>query len=87
MTRCAYGRAWQRPRLEALAVNGFHCWLCGKNIDPDLPARHRLSATVDHLLAVIDTGDQLQSIDTSRQNNGVETHPDAVAAERTSHPY
>lgn len=33
------------------------CWLCGKPIDLDLPARHRMGFTLDHLVPVGRGGD------------------------------
>jgi len=45
-----HGRPWRRRRAEVLAESNI-CVICGKPIDLGLPARHPMSATVDHRIA------------------------------------
>lgn len=37
--------------------DGWACWICGGPIDADLPLRHRRSGTADHVIPLIDGGD------------------------------
>lgn len=43
------GRPYRRFRLLVLKTYGNVCYLCGRAIDLDLPARHPESWTVEHL--------------------------------------
>jgi len=47
--RLRSGPAWDRCRAVVLARD-THCWLCGGFVDRTLPPRHRMSASVDHLV-------------------------------------
>lgn len=49
-------RRWHTVRLEVLARDGWRCQLCGEPIDPYAPPRSPRSATVDHIVAVLDGG-------------------------------
>lgn len=49
-------RRWQTVRLEVLERDGWRCQLCGEPIDPHAPPKSPRSATVDHIVAVLDGG-------------------------------
>lgn len=36
--------------------DGYVCWLCGFAIDPNVPCRHPLSGTADHVIPLVDGG-------------------------------
>jgi len=42
--------------MHVLQRDGWRCQLCGEVIDRDAPARSSHSATVDHIVAVLDGG-------------------------------
>ena len=43
------GRPWRRAAARVRARRE-PCWICGQQIDYDLPAAHRMAFTVDHVL-------------------------------------
>lgn len=45
----ANGRPWRRLVAQLKATNRI-CWLCGHWINADLPARHPMSFTADHVV-------------------------------------
>lgn len=49
-------RRWRTVRLEVLERDGWRCQLCGEPIDQHAPPRSPRSATVDHVVAVLDGG-------------------------------
>lgn len=49
-------RRWHTVRLEVLHRDGWRCQLCGEPIDQHAPPRSAMSATVDHVVAVVDGG-------------------------------
>ncbi len=60
-----YGPAWTRRRgqipedftaLDIFERDRWTCGICRKRIDPKLRAPHRMAATLDHLIPVIDGG-------------------------------
>lgn len=68
LQRAAYQRArgranGGRPRARiyaaVLAPDPLICGLCGERIDKRLPRNHPWSKTVDHILAIIDGGAEL----------------------------
>lgn len=45
------GREWERLK-DLVCPPGSVCWLCGKVIRFDVPPRHPLSRSVDHVVAL-----------------------------------
>lgn len=45
------GREWERLK-DVVCPPGSICWLCGKPIRFDVPPRHPLSRSVDHVVAL-----------------------------------
>lgn len=52
------GQAWLRVSAQVRAEESL-CWLCNKHIDKGLPARHRLSFSVDHVVPLMLGGNPL----------------------------
>jgi 5-methylcytosine-specific restriction endonuclease McrA len=44
------GGRWRRLCQLVRDTYGLVCWICWRDIDASLPANHRMSFTVDHLL-------------------------------------
>lgn len=49
------GRLWEKLKDE-VCPPGSVCWLCGKPIRFDVPARHPLSRSVDHVVSLKNGG-------------------------------
>lgn len=49
-------RRWHVVRLEVLERDGWRCQLCGEPIDRHATPRSPKSATVDHIVSVLDGG-------------------------------
>lgn len=49
-------KEWKTVRLEVLERDGWRCQLCGELIDRYATPRSPMSATVDHVVAVLDGG-------------------------------
>lgn len=49
-------KRWKMVRLEVLERDGWRCQLCGELIDRYATPRSPMSATVDHVVAVLDGG-------------------------------
>ena len=49
-------RQWATVRRQVLDRDGWRCQLCGEPIDPHARSRSPMSATVDHVVAVLDGG-------------------------------
>ncbi|MGI8313327.1 HNH endonuclease [Saccharopolyspora hattusasensis] len=43
------GRPWKRVVQQLKALSNI-CWICGKQINLDLPPNHRMSFTADHIV-------------------------------------
>ena len=59
----ARGTAYNRLRHQWLytADHGWTCHLCGRPVEPDLPPRSPMSATVDHLVPTSHGADPLDT--------------------------
>ncbi len=44
-------QAWKALR-ERVFAEETHCWWCGEWVDQDLDRTHRMSRTVDHIVAI-----------------------------------
>jgi 5-methylcytosine-specific restriction endonuclease McrA len=49
-------RRWQIVRRQVLERDGWRCQLCGEPIDTQAPPRSPRSATVDHIVSLLDGG-------------------------------
>lgn len=49
------GRPWRTAQAEVYATE-THCWLCGRWVDQELPWRHPLSRSVDHVVPLSEGG-------------------------------
>lgn len=49
-------RKRQRALRNLVRTKGLPCWLCGRPIDLDLPPRHAMAFTADHVNAIANGG-------------------------------
>lgn len=52
------GTAWLRVQAQVYAEE-THCWWCRKWVNQELPRRHPMSRTVDHMVELWQGGDPL----------------------------